>query len=95
MMAQTARYALSVLNGEGKEKTWDIYQLFKKDRLKETTTMPQSTDYRKAVERIVRDGDLYKIDYVSTSAGYSFRLSTDRLVGAKQAKDQHLPRQEG
>ena len=65
MMAQTARYALLVLNGEGKEKSWEIYQLFKKDRLKETTTMPQSTDYRKAVERIVRDGDLYKIDYVS------------------------------
>ncbi|KAK5129203.1 hypothetical protein LTR08_003753 [Meristemomyces frigidus] len=63
MMAQTARYALLVLSGEGKEKSWEVYQLFRKDRTRDTTTMPQSTDYRKAVERIVRDGDLYKIDY--------------------------------
>lgn len=65
LMVQTARNAVLVLNGEGKDKSWDIYQLFKKDRMKDTTTHSQSSDYKKAVERMVRDGDLYKIEYVS------------------------------
>ncbi|KAK4550250.1 hypothetical protein LTR36_003217 [Oleoguttula mirabilis] len=66
LIGQTAKYAAAVLNGEGKEKSWDIYQLFRKDRMKDTATHMQSADYKKAVERMVRDGDLYKIEYEQT-----------------------------
>lgn len=89
MVVQTARYAVSVLNGEGKEKSWDIYQLFRKDRMKEMTTVPWQTDYKKAVERMVRDGDFYRIDYVSwtcDSAGVQCRWAGTLTVAQEQSR---------
>jgi paired amphipathic helix protein Sin3a len=65
MVLATTRFALNILNSEGKEKSYDIFQLFRKDRVKDTTTIQQQSDYRKGVEKMVRDGDLYRIDYVS------------------------------
>ncbi|KAK5116341.1 hypothetical protein LTR85_009313 [Meristemomyces frigidus] len=86
LMQQTARYAVSVLNGEGKEKSWDIYQLFRKDRMKDATTHAQSADYKKAVERMVRDGDLYKIEYVSRT-GPDIVLSWQQPQGVTASTD--------
>jgi paired amphipathic helix protein Sin3a len=67
LITQLGRGAANVLNSEGKDKTYDIYQLFKRDRLRETTTAQQQTDYRKSAEKLLKDGDLYRIDYVSGS----------------------------
>ncbi|KAI7528935.1 hypothetical protein KC317_g20513, partial [Hortaea werneckii] len=63
MISQTGRYAIAVLNGEGKEKSWDIYQAFKRDRAREVSTVPQSTEYKKSVEKLVREGDVYRVDW--------------------------------
>lgn len=65
IITQLSRFAQNVLNSEGKDKSYDIYQLFKRDRVKDTTTAQQQTDYRKSVEKMLKDGDLYRIDYVS------------------------------
>jgi paired amphipathic helix protein Sin3a len=65
IITQLSRTAANVLNSEGKDKSYDIYQMFKRDRVKETTTAQQQTDYRKSVEKMLKDGDLYRIDYVS------------------------------
>jgi paired amphipathic helix protein Sin3a len=65
IITQLSRFAANVLNSEGKDKSYDIFQLFKRDRAKETTTAQQQTDYRKSVEKMLKDGDLYRIDYVS------------------------------
>lgn len=67
MIQQTGRYAVSVLNGEGKEKSWEIWQLFKRDRQREMSTWPQSAEYRKGVEKLVREGEIYRIDWVSAA----------------------------
>lgn len=64
IVQQLSRFASNVLNSEGKDKSFDIYQLFKRDRSKETTTAQQQTDYRKSVEKMLKDGELYRIDYV-------------------------------
>jgi len=65
MIGATSRFALQAMNGEGKERGWEVWQLFRRDRVKEATTAGQQTEYRKAVERMVKEGDLYRIDYVS------------------------------
>ena len=65
IITQLSRFAANVLNSEGKDKSYDIYQLFKRDRVKDTTTAMQQTDYRKAVEKALKDGDLYRVDFVS------------------------------
>lgn len=65
IITQLSRFAANVLNSEGKDKSYDIYQAFKRDRPKEATTAQQQTDYRKSVEKMLKDGDLYRVDYVS------------------------------
>ncbi|EME44313.1 hypothetical protein DOTSEDRAFT_71974 [Dothistroma septosporum NZE10] len=59
------RDAIQVMNSEGKDKSADIYTLFKKDRVKDTSTAQQQTDYRKSVEKMVKDSEIYRIDFES------------------------------
>lgn len=65
MIMAANRFALQVLNSDGKEKSWEILGLFRRDRIKESITVGMLTDYRKAVERLIKDGDLYRLDWVS------------------------------
>jgi paired amphipathic helix protein Sin3a len=65
-MVQTlSKDAAQVINSDSKEKSAEIVALFKKDRIKECSTAQQQTDYRKAAEKMVKDAELYRIDYVS------------------------------
>lgn len=66
IITQLLRFAQNVLNSEGKEKSFDIYPTFKRDRVKDATTAQQQTNYRKSVEKMLKDGDLYRIDHVSS-----------------------------
>jgi paired amphipathic helix protein Sin3a len=61
---QLARFAGTVLSSESKERSYEIYSAFKRDRVRETTTAQQQTDYRKSVEKMLKDGELYRIDFV-------------------------------
>lgn len=61
------RNAISILTNEGRDaKTWEIMQLFKKDRAKGETTIKAEMEYRHAVEKLIKEGDIYKITYVSS-----------------------------
>lgn len=75
IITQLSRFAANVLNSEGKDKSYDIYQLFKRDRVKDTTTAMQQTDYRKAVEKALKDGDLYRVDFDQESRQIRFYLT--------------------
>jgi len=68
IVTQLARFAGTVLSSESKERSYEIYSVFKRDRLRDTTTAQQQTDYRKSVEKMLKDGELYRIDYVRTHA---------------------------
>lgn len=65
IITQLSRLAANVLTSDGKDKSYDIYQMFRRDRVRDATTAQQQTDYRKNVEKTLKDGDLYRIDYVS------------------------------
>jgi paired amphipathic helix protein Sin3a len=65
LVATLARTAVQVMNSEAKDKSADIFQAFKKDRIKPLVTAQQQTDYRKAVEKMIKDAELYRIDFVS------------------------------
>lgn len=65
MLSALVRFAIAILGNDGKEKSWEILQLFQKDRRKEMTTHQDELSYRKQVEKYVKDGDVYRISYVS------------------------------
>jgi len=86
IVTQLARFAGTVLSSESKERSYEIYSAFKRDRLKETTTAQQQTDYRKSVEKMLKDGELYRIDYVSI---YHSSEEGERQLTFLQDQDSH------
>lgn len=87
IIQQLSRFATGVLSSEGKDKSYEIYQFFKRDRLKEITTAQHQTDYRKTVERQLKDGELYRIDYVSLNR--LCRNSNSTLTRVPQDQESH------
>jgi paired amphipathic helix protein Sin3a len=59
------RYVANILGGDAKDKSVDIANLFFRDRERPDTTRRQEIEYRKQVERMSKDGEVYRISYVS------------------------------
>lgn len=67
LLSSLVRFALSVVSQDNKDKSLDIYNLFRKDRANETTTHKNELSYRQNVEKHAKDADTYRITYVSYS----------------------------
>jgi paired amphipathic helix protein Sin3a len=67
LLSSLVRFALAVVSHDNKDKSLDIYNLFKKDRINDTTTHKNEISYRKAVEKFAKDADTYRITYVSSA----------------------------
>lgn len=65
LLSSLVRFALAVMSQDNKDKSSEIYNLFKKDRVNDTTTHKNEISYRKAVEKYAKDADTYRITYVS------------------------------
>ncbi|PSN63450.1 hypothetical protein BS50DRAFT_577191 [Corynespora cassiicola Philippines] len=63
LISALVRFALTVVSNDSKDKTMDIYNLFRKDRVNDTTTHKAEIAYRKAVEKFAKDADTYRITY--------------------------------
>lgn len=63
LLSSLVRFALAVVSHDNKDKSVDIYNLFKKDRINDTTTHKNEISYRKAVEKYAKDADTYRITY--------------------------------
>lgn len=74
MIAALLRFALQILVSDNKDKSLDIINLFYKDRKDSETTHRAELTYRKQVEKLGKDCDMFRIRYVS---GISSRVSTN------------------
>lgn len=66
LLAALLRFANGILVSDNKDKSLDIINLFYKDRKEDETTHNTELTYRKRVQALVREGDMYRIRYVST-----------------------------
>lgn len=73
ILSGIARFVAAIFNGDVKDRSADIVNLFFKEREKEETTHNQEIQYRKQVERMVKDGDIYRITYVCYTTGILLR----------------------
>lgn len=64
MIAALLRFALQILVSDTKDKSLDIINLFYKDRKNSETTHQAELTYRKQVEKLIKDGDSFRIKYV-------------------------------
>ncbi|KAL3494016.1 hypothetical protein BJX62DRAFT_55289 [Aspergillus germanicus] len=76
MFTGIAKFAGAIFNGDSKDRSSDIINLFFKERDKEETTHNQEIQYRKQVERLIKDGDIYRITYYSTNQRTTVQLLT-------------------
>jgi paired amphipathic helix protein Sin3a len=65
LLGSLVRLGHGVVSNDNKDRTVEIYGLFKKDRVNTTTTHKNEISYRKAVEKLSKDTDTYRITYVS------------------------------
>lgn len=72
IIAALLRFALQILVSDNKDKSLDIINLFYKDRRDAETTHQAELTYRKQVEKLVKDGDIFRIRYVSYQLPVNF-----------------------
>ena len=65
MLVAMVRFAWQILVSDNKDKSLDILNLFYKDRKETETTHQAELTYRKQVEKLTKDADIYRITYVS------------------------------
>ncbi|MCJ1249064.1 Transcriptional regulatory protein sin3 [Trapelia coarctata] len=63
MLGAIIRFAVQVLANDSKDKSNEIINLFYKNREKKETSHRVELDYRKAIEKLAKDGDIYRIVY--------------------------------
>ncbi|KAI9662303.1 MAG: Transcriptional regulatory protein sin3 [Bathelium mastoideum] len=63
LLSALTRFAIGIMTNEAKDKSWDIIQLFKKDRTHEQTTHQDEINYRKQVEKYCKESDIYRFTF--------------------------------
>ncbi|KAI9374365.1 hypothetical protein BJX61DRAFT_498400 [Aspergillus egyptiacus] len=76
MFTGIAKFAGAIFNGDSKDRSSDIMNLFFKERDKEETTHNQEIQYRKQVERLAKDGDIFRITYYPHNQKTTVQLLT-------------------
>jgi paired amphipathic helix protein Sin3a len=65
ILSSISKFVASIFTGDAKDRSSDIANLFFKEREKNETTHHQEMQYRKQVERMIKEGDMYRVTYVS------------------------------
>ncbi|KAL4883784.1 hypothetical protein BJY04DRAFT_24150 [Aspergillus karnatakaensis] len=76
MFTGIAKFAGAIFNGDSKDRSSDIINLFFKERDKEETTHNQEIQYRKQVERLVKDSEIYRITHYPNNQKVTVQLLT-------------------
>ncbi|KAK2740745.1 Transcriptional regulatory protein sin3 [Myotisia sp. PD_48] len=71
-----SKFAGGIFNGDPKDRSSDIINLFYKERDKTETTHNREIQYRKQVERLIKEGDIYRITYVPANKNAMIQLLT-------------------
>ena len=66
------RYGAQIVTQEGvsKDRSWEILQLWRKDRARDVVSPNQRVDYKRAAEKLIGSGDTYRIEWVSNINAY-------------------------
>jgi paired amphipathic helix protein Sin3a len=66
LLSSLTRFAVAMNTSDARDKSMEIYSLFKKDRQRgENTSTQEEFSYRKQVDKHIKEGDVFRIAYVS------------------------------
>ena len=86
LLGALLRFALQILVSDNKDKSLDIINLFYKDRKEDETTHNTELTYRKRVQGFVREGDMYRIRYVSVLHPHSLHPASPLISRPESPK---------
>jgi paired amphipathic helix protein Sin3a len=65
LLGSLTRFGVAMNTGDARDKSTEIYQLFKKDRQRgEYSSTQEELNYRKQVDKHIKDGDVFRVTYV-------------------------------
>ncbi|KAJ5591904.1 uncharacterized protein N7459_002273 [Penicillium hispanicum] len=76
IFSSITKFVASIFTGDSRDRSSDIANLFFKEREKEDTTHHQEIQYRKQVERLVKEGDIYRITYFPADRRITVQVMT-------------------
>ncbi|PGH33584.1 paired amphipathic helix protein Sin3a [[Emmonsia] crescens] len=76
ILSGISRYAGGIFNSDPKDKSSDIINIFFKERDKDTTTHNQEIQYRKQIEKLIKEGDIYRVTFVPATKHVTAQLLT-------------------
>ncbi|KAI2786008.1 hypothetical protein POX_h09773 [Penicillium oxalicum] len=77
IFSSISKFVASVFTGDAKDRTSDIANLFFKEREKQETTHHQEMQYRKQVERMIKEGDMYRVIYFPSDRHATVQVMTN------------------
>ena len=86
LVGSILRFALAILVSDNKDKSLEVINLFYKDRVEDETTHESAIAYRRQVEKMVKEGDIYRIAYVRDLSRILSEASTDLAMQVRQKK---------
>jgi paired amphipathic helix protein Sin3a len=90
-----AKAAQSTVTNDVKDKSWEIMYLFMRDREKEETTHAAEVQIRKQAEKFCKEGEMYRIAYVSCHPDSPITISYNTAShprSSRKANHESLPR---
>ncbi|KAJ5887268.1 hypothetical protein N7504_011315 [Penicillium tannophilum] len=76
IFSSITKFVASIFTGDSRDRSSDIANLFFKEREKEETTHHQEIQYRKQVERLVKEGDIYRVTYFPSDRRITVQVMT-------------------
>ncbi|KAJ5936267.1 hypothetical protein N7454_005565 [Penicillium verhagenii] len=76
IFSSITKFVASIFTGDSRDRSSDIANLFFKEREKEETTHHQEIQYRKQVERLVKEGDIYRVTYFPSNRRITVQVMT-------------------
>ncbi|KAJ5698661.1 hypothetical protein N7462_000666 [Penicillium macrosclerotiorum] len=76
IFSSITKFVASIFTGDSRDRSSDIANLFFKEREKAETTHHQEMQYRKQVERLIKDGDIYRVTYFTNDRRVTVQVMT-------------------
>lgn len=76
IFSSITKFVASIFTGDSRDRSSDIANLFFKEREKEETTHHQEIQYRKQVERLIKEGDIYRVTFFPSDRHVTIQVMT-------------------
>ncbi|KAJ5763051.1 hypothetical protein N7533_001732 [Penicillium manginii] len=76
IFSSITKFVASIFTGDSRDRSSDIANLFFKEREKNETTHHQEIQYRKQVERLIKEGDIYRVTFFPSDRHLTIQVMT-------------------